>query len=66
MRWRIFGALLVVVSTGWLLAGVAASTFARDTPRTYPAGLGSAAWIEAAGGPQHAYFRLSEIGRAPV
>jgi len=66
MRWRIFGALLVVLSTGWLLAGVAASTFSRDIPQTYPAALGGAAWIEAAGGPQHAYFRLSlDLPAAP-
>ena len=59
MRWRILGGLLVVLATGWLLAGAAASTFARADSHTYPAGLGDASWIQAPGGAQHAYFRLS-------
>ena len=58
MRWRILGSLLIVLATGWLLAGAAASTFARAGSRTYPAGLGGASWIQARGGAQHAYFRL--------
>jgi hypothetical protein len=58
MRRRILGALLVVVATGWLLAGVAASTFARPGAQAYHASLAGASWIEAAGGPRHAYFLL--------
>jgi len=34
MRWRILGSLLIVLATGWLLAGAAASTFARAGSRT--------------------------------
>jgi hypothetical protein len=59
MRWRILGGLLVVLATGWLLAGAAASTFARAGSATYPAGLAGASWVQAPGGGQHAYFRLS-------
>jgi hypothetical protein len=59
MRWRILGSLVLVVATGWLLAAVATATFARTDSHTYPAGLTSASWIQAPGGAQRAYFRLS-------
>ena len=42
MRWRILCALLVVLATGWLLAGVAGSTFARAGAPAYPAALAGA------------------------
>jgi hypothetical protein len=59
MRWRMLGGLLVVLATGWLLASAATTTFARTGSHTYPAGLDSASWIQAPGGAQNAYFRLS-------
>jgi hypothetical protein len=66
MRWRILSALLVVLATGWLLAGVASKTFGRAGAVTYPAALTGAAWIEAPGGPQHAYFHLAvKLGSTP-
>src|ERR1700722_18240883 len=66
MRWRVLCALLVVLATGWLVAGVAGSTFERAGTPTYPADLSGATWIEAPGAPQHAYFHLSlNLGSTP-
>lgn len=66
MRWRVLCALLVVLATGWLVAGAAGSTFGRAGTPTYPADLSGASWIEAPGGPEHAYFHLSlNLGAAP-
>jgi hypothetical protein len=59
MRWRFLGSLLIVLATGWLLAGAAATTFASTGSLTYPASFAGASWIEAPGGAQAAYFRLS-------
>jgi hypothetical protein len=59
MRWRFLGSLLIVLATGWLLAGAAATTFASTGSLTYPASFAGASWIEAPSGTQAAYFRLS-------
>jgi hypothetical protein len=59
MRWRVLGGLIAVLATAALLAGTATATFARAGWRTYPAGLSGASWIQAPGGPQDGYFRLS-------
>lgn len=58
MRWRVLGGFLLVLVTGWLLAGIAAATFARTDSRTYPAGFAGASWIQAPDGAAHAFFRL--------
>jgi hypothetical protein len=66
MRWRILGGLIAVLATGLLLAGAATATFARPGWRTYPAGLSGASWIQAPGGGQDGYFRLSvDLPAAP-
>ena len=59
MRWRILGGALIVLATGFLLAGAAGHTFARTDSRIYSADLAGASWIQAPGGGPHAYFRLS-------
>ena len=58
MRWRVLAGLLLVLVTGWLLAGAAATTFARTDSATYPVSFAGASWIQAPSGASHAYFRL--------